>query len=134
MFINVLPNNCKQVPTAWLRRKGLRLVTSICITVVTRQVMHLHFTFPNLHVHVSFVWYTDWVRLMVVLFTANSFMHDLLIQSVLMPFRSSKIFVHASLSGATTDIYFEFKDKNAVNHAFQYMRNKPLINWQVCNQ
>ena len=33
-----------------------------------------------------------------------------------------KIFVNTSLSESTTDIYFEFNDKNAVNQALQYTR------------
>ena len=30
--------------------------------------------------------------------------------------------------------YFKFKDKNAVNQAFQYTREKLLIDWQICNR
>ena len=52
---------------------------------------------------------------------------------VLTPFHSNKIFVHTSLSGSTTDIYFEFKDKEALNQTLQYMRKKSLIDWHVNN-
>ena len=41
---------------------------------------------------------------------------------------------NTSVSGSTTDMYFEFKDKNAGHQALQYMRNKPLIDWQIRNQ
>ena len=56
-------------------------------------------------------------------------------ECVLTLFRWIGIFVNTSLSKSTTNIYYEFQDKNVVNQALhQYMRKKPLIDWQSRNQ
>ena len=41
---------------------------------------------------------------------------------------------NALVSGSMMDMYFEFKNKNAVHQALQYMRKKPLIDLLIHNR